>query len=76
MSELVTITATELARLRASDKMVSALKDAWVDEGVNPWYHRRKRDQLACEWPVLATLLERVGRGDTNTTISAAWRRW
>ena len=32
--------------------------NAWNDQGINPTYHERMRNQLRREWPVLAKALD------------------
>jgi hypothetical protein len=42
------------------EKAAEAIIDAWIIEGIHPPTHRKLKDQLSREWPMLAKAIEQL----------------
>ena len=45
---------------------VEYLRQVWVDEGVQPWYHRQVKRWLKSRWPLLYRAVESLVTGGNN----------
>ena len=68
-------TQAELTMKTPKEKASEDIIDAWLIEGVHPPTHRKLKEQLRQEWPVLAKAIERLVNAEDSPELADAIRQ-